>query len=375
MGQGKPVAHLKIQPVAATNESFSRPDHADARRVTARAVLMSLLLIVGMCWWIAYSEVRTATTEITCTALPIGVVFALFIASCVNLLIARRWPRHALAPGEMATLYVLVAVGSSVAGIGMVGFLTPALANPVWFTNDHWKQFADAVPAWWSPRDHEAVQSYFMGNSTLYTAGHLRAWLPPILVWGGFLLLIMLMTMCFAAILRRQWVEHERLTFPITYLPVAMTVQEGGFAAFIRNRTLWAGFAIPVVLQTINSLNYLIPSLPAIPVKPVEKGPLDLGTLFSSPPWNAIGSLPLAFHPNSIGLSYLLSTDVSFSCWFFHLLRKFLEVFSVAMGWRTGAGATAGARMPYTSEQGVGAWLCLAFLVIWMARTHLRAVI
>ena len=206
--------------------------------VTARIVALSLLLIVGMCWWIAYSEVRTGTTEITCTALPIGVVFVLFVVCCINTAVARWWPRRALSPPELATLYVLVAVGSSVAGIGMIGFLTPAVANPVWFPEATWKRFADAVPAWWSPRDPDAVRDFYLGHSTLYTWPHIRAWIPPILTWGGFLILLLGMTLCLAVLLRRQWIESERLTFPITYVPLAMTLQPGGFGGLMRERAL-----------------------------------------------------------------------------------------------------------------------------------------
>src|SRR5579872_7231451 len=355
--------------------SSALPLRRAERPVTARALGLSLLLIGVMCWWIAYSEVRSGTTEITCTALPIGVVFALFVVCSLNALLARRRPEHALRPGELATLYVLVAVGSSVAGIGMVGFLTPAIANPVWFTNEKWDQFARAVPAAWSPRDPEAVRAYYLGNSTLYTWPHVRAWILPLLTWGGFLLLLLFMTLCFAAILRRQWIEHERLTFPITYVPIAVTLRPDGFGGLMRSRALLYGFTIPVVLQSINNLNWLFPSLPYIPMKPTGNGPLDLGPLFTAAPWNALGYFPLAFHPNTIGLAYLLTTDVSFSCWFFHLLRKGLEVYCVAAGYRSGSASAASARLPYTQEQGVGAWLCLAALTLWMARGHLGAVV
>lgn len=344
-----------------------------ANGVTARILGLSLLLIGAMCWWITYSEIRTGTTEITCTALPIGVVFTLFVVCSLNTAYARRHPERALRPSELAILYVLVAVGSSVAGIGMIGFLTPGIANPLWYTNENWTQFAQNVPASWAPRDPEAVRAYYLGNSTLYTWSHIRAWLPPLFTWCGFLLLILCMMLCFAALLRRQWIEHERLNFPITYVPIAMTVQSGGFSGLMQNRTLLFGFLVPVVIQSVNNLNWLFPVIPSIPVKPI--GPLELGPWFTSPPWNAIGSLPLSFHPNTIGLAYLLTTDVSFSCWFFHLLRKGLEVYCVAVGYRGGGASAASARMPYTQEQGAGAWLCLAFLTLWMARAHLRTIL
>ena len=346
----------------------------EPRSVSGRVVALSMLLIGVMCWWIAYSEIKTSTTEITCTALPIGVIFVVFVVACVNALVAKKLPRFALSPGEMATLYILVAVGSSLAGIGMIGFLTPAIANPVWFTNDKWGRFADSVPAWWSPRDAGAVRDFYFGNSTLYTWPHVRAWFFPIVTWGSFLFLLLLMTLCFAVILRRQWVEHERLSFPITILPIAMTAQPGGIVSLLRNRMFLFGFLLPVILQSVNNLHWLFPNLPEIPLKPTANGPLDIGALLKTPPWNALGYFPLAFHPNTIGLSYLLATDVSFSCWFFYLARKLLDVACVTYGYRDPGASSASSRMPYMQEQGVGAWLCLAALSLWMARRHLAAV-
>lgn len=343
-----------------------------ARAVTLRACTLSCLLIIALCWWIAYSEIRTTTTEITCTALPIGAVFALFVVCLVNQGLRRRWPKSALTPPELACVYILTVVGSSVAGIGMVGFLTPAVANPLWFTNQKWEQFAQSVPWSWAPRDPEALRAYYLGQSTLYKWEHIAAWLPPILVWGGFLALLMLTTLCILLLLRRAWVEDERLAFPIAQVPLAMTVQGGGLGEMLRSRALLYGFLIPVVLQSINNLNWLFPSIPQIPVKPTGNGPLDIGARITTPPWNALGYFPLAFHPNTIGLSFLLATDVSFACWFFYLVRKMLDVACTAYGFRDPGASLGRARMPYTAEQGVGAWICIAGLTLWMARRRLR---
>src|SRR6266542_4142246 len=112
------------------------PPSAERRGLTPRAVGLSLGLIVLVCWWVANAEIRTTTTEITCTSLPIGVVFVLFCLCVGNLLVARTWPRRAFSGAELAVVYVLTAVGSSVSGIGLIGFLTPAITAPVYFATD-----------------------------------------------------------------------------------------------------------------------------------------------------------------------------------------------------------------------------------------------
>jgi hypothetical protein len=372
----------------------ARPTNAEARRsagpvqggphassgppgLTPRAIGLALALVVLVAWWVATSEIRTTTTEITCTALPIGVVFVLFCVCLLNLVVARWRPHSALSGSELAVVYILTAVGSSVSGIGLIGFLTPAIANPTYFANDanRWGEFLPLLPAWLVPHDREAIHDFYAGNSTLYTARHLQAWLGPLACWGLFLLLLFGTTLCLMAILRRQWVVRERLAFPIVELPMEMTVRRGGFLGLLRHRAFQAGFLVPCLLQSLNSLAYLYPNVPSIPVKPTGGGPLDLGPVFTAAPWNALGYFPLGFHPNTIGLAYLLSVEVSFSSWFFYLARKLAIVYCAAAGWGGASGAGAGsaaARMPFVEEQGAGAWLAVAVVSLWLARRAFR---
>jgi hypothetical protein len=342
--------------------------------LTPRAIGLSLLVIVGICWWVAASEIRTGTTEITCTAVPIGVIFVLFCLCLLNLGLRRFWPRAALNGSELAVVYVLAAVGSSVSGIGLIGFMTPSLAAPVHFATETngWNEFLPLLPGWLIPTDRRAILDFFVGNGSLYTRSHLRAWLLPLSAWACFMLALFGTSLCLMAILRRQWVDRERLAFPLVELPLEMTVRGGGFPALLRNRAFQLGFALPCLLQNLNSLAYLYPSLPSIPVKPSGEGPLDLGPAFKDPPWNALGYFPLGFHPSTIGLSYLLSVEVSFSCWFFYLVRKLEIVAFVALGWGQGGAGSASARMPFFQEQGAGAWIAIAVFSLWMARGAIR---
>jgi hypothetical protein len=90
-------------------------------------------------------------------------------------------------------------------------------------------------------------------------------------------------------------------------------------------------------------------------------------------PWNAIGYTTVSFYPLVIGLTYLLSLDVSFSCWFFYLLTKVENVATTAFGFRDPGAGPALNRIPYTGEQAVGAFLGLALFSLYLARPHLIA--
>ena len=64
-------------------------------------------------------------------------------------------------------------------------------------------------------------------------------------------------------ILRKQWIEYEKLSYPMILLPFEMTKD----ASFYRNRLLWIGFAIGLGVDLLNGLNHLYPQIPDIPIR------------------------------------------------------------------------------------------------------------
>lgn len=335
--------------------------------MSKRAVLIGLLLIPLSSFWISNSEMVTGVTEITSTSLLIGAVFILFLLVLVNVILERFIPRYALTGSEMLIIYVMITIGMSINGIGMFGFLTTAICNPYWYATQEngWGDFYPYIPDWFVPQDKNAIAAFYQGESTFYRWDHIRAWSMPILTWGSFTFVLLWIMLCANVLMRKRWFEQEQLAFPITTLPVEMSLRERRFTDYLKNRYLWIGFFIAAIIQTNNTLQFYHPQLPYIKVKP-----FDIGYLFNERPWNAIGDFPIAFHPCVIGLTYFIPLDVSFSCWFFYLFRKWQQVFSVMAGTGGGSVWSANARYPAIAEQGIGAWLGIAILALWMGRKH-----
>ena len=123
-----------------------------------------------------------------------------------------------------------------------------------------------------------------------------HAWAVPLAAWGTLCLLIIFAFLCLATILRAQWSDNERLSFPLAQ-PALELVREGEGGSLVRNKLLWTGFAIPVVIYSLNGLNAWFPSLPVIPVW------LWLGQFFQNPPWNMIYGLRAYISFACIGLT------------------------------------------------------------------------
>ncbi len=338
------------------------------KKATGRSIIIGLLLIPLSSFWISNSEMVTGVTEITSTSLLIGAVFVLFILVLGNVLLEKTVPGYALSGAEMLTIFVMLNIGMSINGIGMFGFLVTALCNPFWYATleNGWRDFLPAIPTWFVPQSKNAIRSLYLGESTLYRADHLKAWMVPVLTWSGFTFILLWVMLCVNVLLRKRWLEQEQLSFPITTLPVEMSLRERQFSDYLKNRYLWIGLLIATLIQTNNTLQYYYPQLPYIKVKP-----FDIGHLFSERPWNAVAGFPLAFHPCVIGLTYFIPLDISFSCWFFFLFRKGQQVLAAIIS--TGGSSVWGPsrRYPAIAQQGVGAWLGLALLALWLSRTHL----
>jgi len=347
------------------------PSAAGRPGISLRALLVGLMLVPFNCYWVTVTEIKWNSNDSTCVSLFMTVVFILFCLTLLNLLFARRFPAHALNHGELMVVYIMLTISTAVCGHDMMGNLLPNIANVFWFANptNHWAKFHRYIPDWFAPRNKEVLRGFYEGNSTLYTAEHLLGWAAPVLVWGVFIMVIVFTMLCINVLIRMQWTDREKLTFPIIQMPLEMT-KEGGRSGFFSNRLLWIGFAIPAFLETLNGLNYFYPAVPHVQIKVY-----NVGQFIQNQPWNGVGWFPISFYPFAIGLIFFLPADLSFSCWFFYLFRKAQDVFATAMGWRDPGVSPAVQRFPYFAEQADGAWIVLAIIMIFASRKYLWQVV
>ena len=49
----------------------------------------------------------------------------------------------------------------------------------------------------------------------------------PVLIWTGFIATLLFVMQCINVILRKQWTDRERLSYPIIQLPLEMTDRRG----------------------------------------------------------------------------------------------------------------------------------------------------
>jgi len=180
----------------------------------------------------------------------------------------------------------------------------------------------------------------------------------PSLYWMLFIAALFIAFTSLAVLLRKQWADSERLTFPIVQLPMAMTDPS---RPFFSDRLLWLGLAIAGGITLLNGLHYLNPPFPEIPIR---RRHYDL---FDTLPWSTINPITFSFYFFAITLGFLMPLDLSVSCWLFYFLYLGERVYVASVGF---AGESA---VPYTDDQAFGAYMAIGVFGIWGTRKHLAA--
>lgn len=345
------------------------------KAVTWRSIAAALILLPINAYWVVQMEVVRYSAHPTTISLFFNLIFILLVLVLLNRAVGRRWPRAALTRGEMLFVYAVLAIGSCLCGHDMFQVLVPTLCWPYEYADaaNQWHAlFIDKhLPTWAMMSDRAVVDGYFKGNDTLYRWTYIRAWLPVAAIWSGFTAVLLFVMLCINAVLRKQWTENERLSYPIVQLPLQIT-SEQSFAPKIgifRNRLFWAGFLVAAFIDTVNSLNVYYPSVPTIFTPGRGQSYYNLNDWVTQKPWNAIGWTPLSFYPFMIGLGMLMPLDFLFSAWFFYIFWKLQLVVAVAMAWDQDP------QFPYTNFQAFGAYMAFCLFSLWLSRDYLRAVL
>jgi len=332
--------------------------------VTFRAVILGLILIPVNTYFIMANHLKYWSTLPTTISLIFNVVITLTVLIVFNLLIRRFLPRFALKQGELLTIYVMLSISSAIAGHDMMQTVVPTIPTGFWFATpeNEWKElFWSYLPRWLTADRLSSLEDFYRGDTTFYTKIHLHDWLRPIFWWTVFLTGLIWVMVCLDVLLRKQWVERERLAYPIVRLPLEMTRSHG---KFFGSKMVWIGFAVAGGISLINGIHAFFPVFPEIPVRRAE-----IGRYFTEKPWDAVGWTPLYVLPFGVGLAFLMPLDISFSLWFFYLFWKGERVLGRALGMHSLPG------FPYDGPQGIGVYLAVALFALVGGRRHLFSIL
>ena len=342
------------------NSPSYNPSQIPPHGVTFKSILIAAILIPINCYWVIEMEVIRYSGHPVTISLFFNVIFSLFVIVGFNQLLKRFLPRLALAQSELVIVYLMLSIASGITGHDMLEILVPMLGHAFRFATpeNEWQQlFLPFLPEWLTVRNSQLLQGYYEGDLPLYTTETLLGWATPVLWWTVFIGFLVFGMLCINIIIRKQWIEYEKLSYPIIHLPLQLTGAVHN--NFFKNKVMWVGFCVAGGLALWNGISFLYPFIPELPTRNRSY------RIFTDSPWNAMGNIPFSLYPFAIGLGFFIPLDLSFSCWFFFWYWRLLRVAGAMFGFRSLP------RFPYMNEQASGGYLALCVLAIWASRRHL----
>lgn len=316
-------------------------------------VLAILLSLAQACLWVYLSNTQTNHSGASIiSVLGMGVLFVVALAINPALQRASRYIRLGpLRRGELVAIYAAMFVTTGVSTFGLVDQFVPLITtpyNPAWNTAQ--RGWREEVNPNLNPhlfiQDAAVISEYRRGIGTQptesaswhvwigYYAGVITDipwshWRTPLIAWLVFAAAWYALFYSISAVVLPFWSYREKLIFPLARLPEALLPDArspGVIPAIYRSPIFWSAFAFSFSILGYNALvdARWISGLRRIPLgaaswQAVEyfQGSFMAGTDY----WFAF----IIFF-TTIGLAFLLPTEMSFSAWFYFVLSRFAMV-------------------------------------------------
>lgn len=329
-----------------------------------RAVLCALLLAAAINCVVPITQHALVTTSLLEGMMPLGIflpfIVLVFAANPLTRLVSGR----PLFSGR--ELIFIFAAGFLSASIGEVtGRMIAVISSPNYFatSENQWGEFVQPnLPTWvLVGNDAGALRRFYEGLKPGETIPW-SVWVAPLLWWLSFIGAIAVGCVAVGVILRRQWVERERLPFPLAEVPLLLArarEDQEASTPFYRLPLFWVGFAVPFLLVMWHVAHFFYPLLPDLPID-ITWTSIRFGRDFPA--------MYTRVNFFIVGFAYFTDLRILLSIWFFHLLAAL----QVGMSTRVGLATELTGGGIYQQEFGGLSFFVLASL--WVGRRHLRHV-
>lgn len=299
-----------------------------------------------------------------------GVLFTSFLVVTLlaNTMLAAMGKNMALNRSELIVVYIMLIIVASFATMGLCETLLPAITSLFYYANpdNKWMELLlPHMPTAIMVDDGNGNQAFFEGFGTADYRIPYEIWVRPMAVWAVFLLALYVAMVSTAVILRRQWMDRERLSYPLvqTAQEIIRGEEDGRIVnPFFKSKVMWVGASIPMLAGLFTGLNKYLGGWPLIT------------TAWSFPIYGG-ETINMTLSFAVLGFSYLIGPDIAMGIWAFALLTKVENMILYSQGvtkqqevW----GANVSELLNY---QGLGALVVFVLLGLWVGREHLAQVV
>ena len=337
--------------------------------MTKRAIFIGAILSLGIGLVLPVTEFLIQGTRLgLSSATPIAFFLLFVILIGPQFFVRCIKPRWALKRGELLVIFAMMMVAAVIPTRGFGGPFFSMITGSNYYASpeNEWDKLiqpyqSDMVVL----KDSNAARQMYEGldGASIPWA----AWMRPLAWWAFFVLCMAVMVVSAMMLLRKTWIDRERLVFPVAQVALAMVEEEPGGSRFnplFRSHLFWLGFLIPMTLESLNALNRYFPDVPRFRL---------YWTIPHDILW--VPQVPIRVNFLMLGFAFFIQAQLSFSLWFFYLLSlpaswiygTFFRGHQELLGnWTSG-----GPDGTIMAHQQMGAMIILAGMMIWAARKHL----
>ena len=194
-----------------------------------------------------------------------------------------------------------------------------------------------------------------------------KDWFRPMTTWGTFLVLILLATFAIAVIMRREWIDNQRLPLSFAQIPLFFlgskrgeTSDKGFLPEGWQNRFMWAGFVATFIWCFLRGLHDINSAIPNLDIN------LRVNAYIENPYFQRmLAGVNLEVLALYLGLAMFLEVNV--------LMSLVLGFFLFRAQYLVGEfyGLTYQAGYPHTVEQRLSGYLVYSVLILFFSRKYL----
>ena len=278
---------------------------------------------------------------------------------------------------EILAVFCILAIG--LGGFSALGGIIALLPTPYYYAtpeNDYRGHFLTEIPGFLVPFD-PAAEGKIAGPILRFYRGSpggegvpWAVWAGPLAWWLGLLALVFLAQFCLGSLVRRQWLANEKLMFPhVTMLTSLVEERATDRLPVLKDRLFWAGVGVSGFIFLLEGLNHYAPAVPRLGL-----ADLSMRDFLVEEPWASMRP-ELAIQPYLVAIAYLLTTEISFSIWFFAVMDNLCRAAASAL---TLTQPVKDAWVYYAINSGadtMGAIAVFVGMLMWTSRRHLKAVV
>ena len=339
--------------------------------ISLKTAGLGLAFACFVAFWGQHASAQLNYNYLTFPQMPLCLVIPyLFLVLLPNTLIRAINRDAALTRPELLVIFAMGLIAAMVPDWGMVRYLISVITAPHYFASpeNQWEaHFFAYLPEWAViPNDKGQVSDFFAGRPSGLPIPW-QDWVIPLFWWMSALGALLFIGACLVVIFRKQWVEHERLQFPMgeVVLRLLETDQNasGRWPALFGNRLFQVGFAASLAVMTWNIIGFW-GVLPHIPLP---------GPVFNVVIDPAYPPIAIRLVPYVLCFAFFVNVEILFSVWFFQVLG----IMETGLLNRFGVVSPAETIVPrgLVSIQFCGGLIMFALISVWMARKHIRNVL